>query len=483
MQKHIKRILDHLWGPTGSVIFHVILIVLLVKFIQFTTQTKEPTVEVVMMETVETKLDEIMEPEKLEDLQDVVDAVTPPEVDLSVDEPPPVDNVNQSQEDFSALEVVSDVSSPLVMKGLYAGRSAGGRAAALGQYGGRWAKATEAAVIKALEWLKNHQDPDGSWGPKYRASMTGLGLLTFLAHGETPASEKYGPTVEKAIRYLVGVQEQLGGGRFANFTPGQCAEGGGPPVYEHAIATYAISEAYGLTRIPALKPVMDAAAKLIVDGQQNGGGWDYRFCKGGRRDISVAGWQIQALKSAYIAGATDHDGIKKALDKAIGDLVGCQHPETGQFAYSEKLGRSNEGLTAIGVLCLQLLGQGEEKAVRDGIVALQGTTCNWKEPLAFSPMYAWYYITQAKFHHGGQTWSGWNDRFARTFVGNQNEDGSWTAPAGREHAEGGYGPVYSTTLAALSLQVYYRFLPTYKAEAVQAAPKEEENKEVGAELL
>jgi hypothetical protein len=30
-----------------------------------------------------------------------------------------------------------------------------------------------------------------------------------------------------------------------------------------------------------------------------------------------------------------------------------------------------------------------------------------------------------------------------------------------------YGPVYATTMAALTLQVYYRFLPTYKAPLLE----------------
>jgi hypothetical protein len=48
---------------------------------------------------------------------------------------------------------------------------------------------------------------------------------------------------------------------------------------------------------------------------------------------------------------------------------------------------------------------------------------------------------------------------------NQLPDGHWDAPPpGREDA---YGPVYCTTLAALTLQVYYRGLPTYQAKAVQ----------------
>ena len=94
-------------------------------------------------------------------------------------------------------------------------------------------------------------------------------------------------------------------------------------------------------------------------------------------------------------------------------------------------------------------------------------------------LYGWYYVTQAKFHQGGKTWNNWNSEFARLYTRKQNEDGSWTSPA--EDEEGPYGPVYSTTLAALTLQVYYRLLPTYQAEAV--APAEAEDLEEEEDLI
>ena len=84
--------------------------------------------------------------------------------------------------------------------------------------------------------------------------------------------------------------------------------------YEHPIATYAISEAYGLTRIPSLKSVMEKATDVILKGQQGGGGWDYFYKKEARVDLSVMGWNIQALKSAYIAGA-ENPGLHDALEK------------------------------------------------------------------------------------------------------------------------------------------------------------------------
>jgi hypothetical protein len=64
-------------------------------------------------------------------------------------------------------------------------------------------------------------------------------------------------------------------------------------------------------------------------------------------------------------------------------------------------------------------------------------------------------VTQAKFQKGGADWDAWNRMFANELVQNQQRDGHWE---GGEHG----GTVYTTTLCCLMLEVYYRYLPTYK---------------------
>lgn len=471
-----KTLMEHLLGPFGSVVLHVVVIVVALKFMVYDRIEKAPDIEVMVVEPDAVDLEKFeQELEKMEELQDMTDVVAPPDVQIDVDAPAPSETAGpaptEDNMNMAEMNVLND-SSPLVMKGLYAGRSAGGRASALGQYGGRFAQMTERAVIRALEWLKRNQAPDGSWGPN-KPGMTGLGLLTFLAHGETTSSADYGATVEKAIRFLVSIQKE--DGMFAEYSQ--------PGVYAHAIATYAISEAYGLTRIPDLKPVMEKAAGVIVRGQQAGGLWDYNYKKEARWDTSVAGWQIQALKAAYIAGA-DVPGLHDAMDKAAQGLIRSQSQETGRFGYSS-VGAGSDGVTAVGTLCLQLLGYGKDKAVRMGLNAMNGFSCDYQQPLDW-PMYAWYYITQAKFHAGGQDWTIWNGKFAPELAKNQNEDGSWTSAGahlkeGSHGTEVGNGPVYATTLAALTLQVYYRFLPTYKPIATES--EEEKKEDVSIQII
>ncbi len=467
-----KTLMEHLVGPFGSVVFHILIVFAAINLMVFTQADKAPEIEVVLQDIETVDLEDFnKELEKMDDLQDMSDVVTPADVQVDVQAPTAVDQaqVGPAEDvstDLSQLNVMNDMSGPLVMKGLFAGRSAGGRASALGQYGGD--ARTEAAVLKALEWLRINQAANGSWGKNNQVGITGLGLLTFLAHGETTASAKYGPTVEKAIRFLVGQQRENGGFGEAFSQPG---------VYSHGIATYAISEAYGITRIPSLKAVMDKAIDVIIKGQQAGGGWDYAYAKGARVDTSVAGWQIQALKAAYIAGS-ETPGIKESLTKGATFLKGMQNPESGQIGYGSP-GQGNPPITAVGVLCLQLIGHAEDKETEKGLQFMRGWDLKWSAPPK-NAMYGWYYITQAKFHKGGTDWQSWNQDLRRELPAAQKEDGHWEF-AGEEHGEN-CGPAYSTTLAALSLQVYYRFLPTYKPIAIEKQT-EEKTEEVSIEII
>jgi hypothetical protein len=480
MNKHMQTIKDHLWGPTGSVILHVIIVILLINFLVWEVRNEESEVEVEMMEMETVELEEIDKVlEDIEDVEDMQDMEQP-----MLDDSPPDPTQFQSNEpemDVSALEVQSDFQGPLVLKGLFAGRSASGRSRMLNQFGGKWGKLTEAAVIKALDWLKRNQikegNNSGSWNPginskdKYVA-LAGLGLLAFLAHGETTGSEDYGETVLRAIEFLQ--RAQGAGGEFCPLNQ--------HGVYAHGIATYAMSEAFALTRIPPLKDSMDRAVEKIVQGQQSSGAWDYHYNKGARRDTSVSSWQIQALKAAYMAGS-EVPGISEALDKAAKDLNRNFMEHNSQFRYSTTNDPHNT--TPMAVLCLQLIGHGRDDTTRAALRAMKDEECSWdvNNPWA---MYRWYYLSQAKFHSGGNDWTSWNNKFAPAYVKSQQQDGHWVPPVPQGgHRDAGYGKAFPTALGALTLQVYYRFLPTYQTQAIEKIEidLEEIDEEIEVEII
>jgi hypothetical protein len=77
-------------------------------------------------------------------------------------------------------------------------------------------------------------------------------------------------------------------------------------------------------------------------------------------------------------------------------------------------------------------------------------------------LYYWYYGTLAMYQLQGERWQRWNQALQDTLVRRQvtagENAGSWEPDC----LWAGYGGrVYSTAMAALCLEVYYRYLPLY----------------------
>lgn len=485
-----------LLGPVGSVLFHILVLVVLVKFaVQPPTQNVAKT-EVTVMEANATKLDEVAkevekEISKLDDQPREMDNTQQPSDAPNFSSDAPVDQSGSGDAGAgigsgpasggdvalaTGFEINNAVKGNLVMKGLYSQRTAGGRTTAMARFGA--SRVGEDSVLRALRWLKKNQDPNGAWA-KVDATdpvaMAGLALLSFLAHGETPASPEFGETVEKAMKFLVSSQAPTG--MFGN------------NVYTHGICTYAMAEGFGLTKIMSLREAMEKGVAVIVKGQQPQGGFDYGYAKADRFDMSVAGWQFQALKAAKMAGCTNpglHDAIKKGLDFLRKQAY---DPTAGGFVYSGKPGIQSKGgsspsMTSAGTLCLQLLGQPAAPEVRTGVEFIKDMQCKWdaqppdqKTGRGKNPVYTWYYATQVKFQKGGADWENWNKRFARQIVFAQQKDGHW------ENGDWG-GHVYTTALCTLMLEVYYRYLPSYqKVEDAPVDTKRAPTEEVSVNVI
>ncbi|MEI6970882.1 MAG: prenyltransferase/squalene oxidase repeat-containing protein [bacterium] len=478
MERFKRFIKERGWGPLGSLMFHALAVLLLVGFASNQIEEQEiVSVEVILdpkatePEKVEEKKEEVVEQMDMptdvitEEVSDT-DAVTTIENFEMPGDPTTTGGVGGGTANFgigSGAEAdgvgfeMAFVKSPLVMKGLYASRRAGGsggRAGAIRRGGG--SNAGETAVLKALRWLKANQNADGSWtGAGSSTAMCGLALLCYMAHGETPNSKEFGATVEKAIRYLMYAQD-IGTGRFKD-----CGDN---YVYGHAIATYALAESYGMTQMVILKEPMEKAVRVIIDGQQGGGAWDYQYSKGDRKDVSVSAWQVQALKAAKMAGS-ESKGLSEALYKAV-DGIKSFAGASGQFGYNSGAeAGSYPQLNGAGMLCLEFLDRANDPAVESTLQATQNILPAW--PKEGGGTYGWYYTTQARYQKGGPQWDAWNKAMLPMLVKNQNADGSWTSGSTHKSC-----PVYDTTLCCLCLEVYYRYLPTYiKPDEVKRAPK------------
>jgi len=118
--------------------------------------------------------------------------------------------------------------------------------------------------------------------------------------------------------------------------------------------------------IPSLMAVAGKAGQFIIDNQNGNGGWAYLYAKSeGHADVSVAGWQIQALKACSHTGI-NFRGIKFSTGKGLDFLGECQN-ENGGYGYTGKTpagGLSYFSLSGVGMLCHQMWDKGNSSDVR-----------------------------------------------------------------------------------------------------------------------
>jgi len=366
-----QKMKENLIGPSISTAVHVALVAFLVFFAVGEIQKASPSVEIVK-DTPEVQPPPPPPPPVVKPPDQpilttdptVTSISTPEAADIlgafedSNDEPP-------STEDFAEADLLNELkdnNALTVSNKFFGGRRKNGRLGAIKQYSAQ--TGAQLKLDKALLWLKKVQKPDGSWGTKNIDGMTGLALLVFLAHGETPKSRSFGLTVSKAIKYLA-----------ASPVNKKAAHG-----YPHAIKTYALAEAYTMTNNYNLEEPLQRFAEVIIKGQRKDGAFEYNYGKSGRWDISIGGWNFQALKALKVTGL-EFEGLDNAVYKAI-ERLKAQAPE--QYPYAQGSKRTNDGLRAVGTLSLQLFGEARGFAPTDKIMEKLKTDAvpklNWEKP-------------------------------------------------------------------------------------------------------
>jgi hypothetical protein len=337
-------------------------------------------------------------------------------------------------------------------------------------------KESAAAVEKGLRWLALHQCADGSWSLnqfhlhartdlnsnrytndnsngqgqlKNDVAGTAFGVLPFLAAGVTHKGSKdkkadvYRKTVQNGLNYLMRNQKRDGG------FPGD--------MYTQALATFALCEAYGMTSDPLLKNPAQLAVNFIVAAQDvMKGGWRYQPKQGS--DQSVTGWQMLALKSGQMAGLQVPQPTLKRAEQWVLSVKG----EDGGYGYTGP--QSTPTMTASGLMCRLLLGTLKQHPdLIKGVAALEKVSANRKD------YYHTFWTTQVLFTVGGEPWERWNKGdqtrkgYRDNLVNAQDRDGSWPPLAVGYDVQG--GRVMCTSLALISLQVYYKHLPLFKRDA------------------
>lgn len=352
------------------------------------------------------------------------------------------------------------------------------RGKAVLKFGG--SQETEDAVDRSLRWMASVQDQAGYWhageyGPEGLSQLdvgdsdrhadvgiTSLAVLAFLGKLQTVDQGEFSPNVSRALRWIVSQQSTRQWGEGWGSTPGYL--GGDATEYEamycHAMATFALAEAYAMSRNSPdaqwLRQPLELAVGFILDTQNVDGGW--RYVKGQREgDMSIFGWQLMALKSAQAAGIHIEERRiammrRFLLERRIGSSGGL-----AGYRPREAAGASAAAET---LYCRQILGMTDDAAVIQENVKVIVANLPRKTTLNY---YYWYYGTLALYQHGGPEWEQWNTAVRNMLVADQRREGPLTGSWDPHDVWGGYGGrMYSTAIATLSLEVYYRYLPLYR---------------------
>lgn len=424
------------------------------------------------------------------DVEQFAEQVETPDFDQPLEAPAPPEAIALRPApslDLSALAPTPALTAPLSLSASDVvgtgtdGRTPAGRAALVASKGG--SPASEAAVARGLKWLAEHQNPNGTWSLIHTVgacngrcgnpgavsgddpfndsliSATGLALLPFLGAGETQDSGRY----KRVVAAGLGALARLG--RQDDKRPGLSWRDSGR-MYSHGISAIVLSEAYGLTGDSRLGAAAEAALVYIAHAQDPaGGGWRYTPQQAG--DTSVAGWQIMALKSGTLAGIVTPGVVAR---RASGFLDSVSASGGARYHYKPPEGPADSdagkpSMTAVGLLCRMYLGWDQSDPRLE-----EGATYLAKRGPSETDYYYNYYAAQVVFHQtGGQgpVWREWNDALRDQLIAQQkdrgHESGSWYVDD--SHNRRG-GRLYTTALATMTLEVYYRYLPIYQSAAV-----------------
>lgn len=339
----------------------------------------------------------------------------------------------------------------------------------------------DAAAARGLAWLAATQQPNGAWvgivGHKQNndylelpagmpvseqrrqghghMGVTALCGMAFLAGGQLPDRGKHRQVVRSAIDYVLAHVHENG-----------YLSDAGTRMYSHAFATLFLAEAYGMSPGKELKQALERAVNLIVDCQNQRGGWRYNAFDR-ELDLSVTVCQLQALRAARNIGIqVPNQTIDAAIAYVQKSRVGSGR-RRGQFYY-KIYGRgaydkdSEYAINAAALTALTSAGIYDPGLHDPALDFLERSYAQFHELYYrgdprehFYFWYGNYYACQAFYQRGG-------DRFARFYRGLcrdvldcQQDDGRWKNSAGP-------GDEFSTAMACIMLQLNKQYLPIFQ---------------------
>jgi hypothetical protein len=299
------------------------------------------------------------------------------------------------------------------------------------------------AIESGLKYLLKVQAKDGSWSTgRHQMACTSLGLMSFMVKGEFPG---YGPNakaLDRAKNWMLKKAKSSADGYL------------GSSMYEHGMATLALSEMWGMTKGEKddedIQRALQNAVNVILRSQNVGGGWRYKPSPDAGEDTSVTVMVFIGLASARQAGIVVPDEHIKRL---VRYLEGAQDQGTGGFSYAPTGKGVSIACSGGGLYVSQLAGQRDSQMVKaalnyvsnlpDGVFANTG-----------SYYYTHYYAVQSMVQSGDEHYAAWYPKIRDALIDKQAKDGSWAGAKG--------GTIQGTGMAVIILGTPHCYIPIYQ---------------------
>ena len=288
----------------------------------------------------------------------------------------------------------------------------------------------EKAIARAQDWLAASQQPNGSWGGCN--GRNSLVILALMVNGTTPGHGKYGAKVSSGLDFLINSQHDNG----------YLVVGESGNMYQHALATLCLAEAYGMTHNPDIRESLIKAVQLIIKAQAPSGGWRYKP-RPEDADLSVTVMQIMALRACVESGIFVP---KDTIDLAIKFVKSVWNDQTHSFGYAS-VDTGNFNRAAAGTVSLQSCGMLNDPVIPKAVAYMMkncdysaGSTMGW---------YGHYYASVALYHYGGESWKTYYPKICERVQKDWSQSGH-------------YSDSLETAWAVLVLGVPYRYLPIYQ---------------------
>jgi hypothetical protein len=313
-------------------------------------------------------------------------------------------------------------------------------------------------ITGGLDWLAYQQHKLGHWTAqgRYPTAMTALAGMAMLCEGSTTTEGKYAENIRRAVGFLT--QRSRPNGLIGDSDDDRYT-------YGHGFAMLFLSEVLGeeedQERRDEIVSVLTKAVVFTGQAQTPAGGWGYVSAKdlgsGGFDEGSTTITQVQGLRGCRNAGIPVPNEV---IEKAVTYIHNCTMND-GAVQYSSKGGGGRPAITAAAIACLYNAGEYDDKYVpkmleycrRQLDPSSRDTFGHWH--------YAHFYFSQVQYREGGQTWNDYREAVEKRIVREATE-----VKIGDETAymwqQGYVGPVYTTALNLIILQLENAYLPIYQ---------------------